>query len=101
MSRLRGIIPTYTSDEVATALRLYVDQQPDEDSERRADLELALRLLPESERTAAVMWASGYTMREISSELEGREAPSMASRLVGQSLTNLRSRMNRIERGEG
>lgn len=100
MGSLYGIIPTYTSDEVALALRLYADQQPDEDSERRADLELALRLLPESERTAVVMWAEGYTMREISTELEGREAPSLASRLVGQSLTNLRARMNQIERGE-
>lgn len=100
MGNLYGIIPTYTSDEVATALRLYVDEQPDEDSERRADLELALRDLPTYERTAATMYAQGYTMREISRELDGNEAPSAAARLVGRGLTNLRTRMNQIDRGE-
>jgi DNA-directed RNA polymerase specialized sigma24 family protein len=99
MGKPYGIIPVYTSDETLDALRLLVAEQPDEDSERRADLELALRTLPTDERDAAIMYASGYTMREISTAIENREAPSMASRLVGRSLTNLRARMNSIERG--
>lgn len=101
MGKPYGIIPTYTSDEVSQALRLLADQQPDEDSERRADLELALRSLPSNERRAISLWAYGYPMREIAQEVLGNANRNEASRLVGRVLTDLRERMNSIERGEG
>ena len=100
MPHLRGIIPSYTSDDIAIALRLLADQQPDEDIERRSDLIIALRDLSTVERRAVSLWAYGYTMREIAEQVLGNQNRNEASRLVGRALTNVRSGMNNIERGD-
>ena len=81
---------SYSAADLKEALRLWGDDAPDPDPDRRADLERALHTLDAEH--ALGLWSWGYPNREIAQRLGGSEM--RASRFVARAVASVRKVMN-------
>jgi DNA-directed RNA polymerase specialized sigma24 family protein len=94
--RERGGTIEYSLDDIREALQLWGDDAPDDDVERRADLEAALSALSDEEVQVLRMWSWGYTYREIA-QAHSKPNRSQGQRFVVRALASLRRGMNHAE----